>query len=519
MNQLESRLTALLAAPPLFRPNPGSQQLVVDLIKRTTVDEIYYMGQAGGGKTHGALGIAATLFQNAIIFRREYRDLTGAEGLVEKSRLLFNAVGKYNGNENMWRLEIGGKRRAVQFSGCEHESDRFAHQGRPHDLYVFDEITQFSAAIPAYITGWRRSSDPDQRTLVLYTGNPPIDSQGEWVTERIRPWVDPGHPKPAKPGDIRWFVVKRDLSEIEVSTPDAMLVDGEIRKPVSRTFVPSVLRENPTYANGEYAQVLEKMPEPLRSILMRGDFLAARVDDPWQVIPSAWLRAAMSRVMPDVRTLEQTGVGADVAHGGADQTVMARRFGNVIAPLEVYAGADTPTGSAAAAKIALAMGDGWANVDAIGYGASACDALREMDAIGHRARAVNVGAGTQQRSRSVGKDGKPDGKPGVFGFANQRALMYWRLREALDPDHGEGLVLPDDPELFGDLTAARYTVRSGKIALESKDEIKVRIGRSPDRGDAVALAFIGDGEPVAGAGWLELARRAAEARKAKEKAA
>lgn len=497
---------------PVFVPNPGSQALVVDLILNTRVDEIYYMGQAGGGKSHLTLGVAGSLFQNALIFRRKYSDLTGAEGLIEKSRGIFSEAGGYNAAEKVWRLDVGGLRRFVQFSGCEHESDRFDHQGRPHDLYAFDEITQFPPSVPSYVTGWRRSPDPTQRTLVLYTGNPPVDSQGEWVTERIRAWVDPAHPRHAKPGEIRWFVAKRDLTEIEVSGPQPVKVDGEMREPISRTFVPSVLAENPTYANGEYALVLDKMPEPLRSILKRGDFLAARSDDAWQVIPSEWVRAAMLRDMPNLSTIVQTSTGADVAHGGADQTVIARRFGHVVAPLEVYAGADTPTGGAAAAKIALAMGPGFVNVDAIGYGASACDTLLEMDDIGARVRAVNVGASTPQRTRGA------DGKPGPFGFANQRALAYWRLREALDPELGEGVILPDDMELFADLTSVRYSVRSGRIALEDKSGIKSRIGRSPDKGDAVSLAFLSDESNDVDT-WLAIARQSKERREAAKTAA
>ncbi len=48
--------------------------------------------------------------------------------------------------------------------------------------------------------------------------------------------------------------------------------------------------------------------------------------------------------------------------------------------------------------------------------------------------------------------------------------------------------LPPDQRLFADLAAPRYRVTARGIQVEDKDQIKKRLGRSPDRGDAVVLA-------------------------------
>ena len=72
--------------------------------------------------------------------------------------------------------------------------------------------------------------------------------------------------------------------------------------------------------------------------------------------------------------------------------------------------------------------------------------------------------------------------------------MWWRLREALDPDYGLEVVLPPDPKLQADLTAPTYSVRPGqppKIYVESKQDIMKRLGRSPDRDDAVVYGWNG----------------------------
>ena len=67
--------------------------------------------------------------------------------------------------------------------------------------------------------------------------------------------------------------------------------------------------------------------------------------------------------------------------------------------------------------------------------------------------------------------------------------MYWRFREALNPDSGEGICLPPDPRLLAQLTTARYLVRGTDILIEDKDEIRKRTGGSTDDGDAIVMAW------------------------------
>lgn len=76
----------------------------------------------------------------------------------------------------------------------------------------------------------------------------------------------------------------------------------------------------------------------------------------------------------------------------------------------------------------------------------------------------------------------------------RRAEMYWLLREALDPTNPDPIALPNDQELLGDLTAVRYKVvtlgQSTALQMRSKDEVREALGRSPDKGDAVAMTFV-----------------------------
>jgi len=74
---------------------------------------------------------------------------------------------------------------------------------------------------------------------------------------------------------------------------------------------------------------------------------------------------------------------------------------------------------------------------------------------------------------------------------NKRAESIWKLREALDPNQEGGAVvaLPPDPELKADLAAFRWMLKPNGIQIEGKEEIKKRIGRSPDRGEAVVMCL------------------------------
>lgn len=70
-------------------------------------------------------------------------------------------------------------------------------------------------------------------------------------------------------------------------------------------------------------------------------------------------------------------------------------------------------------------------------------------------------------------------------YRNKRAEMWFELAEWIK----RGGAIPHIPELVGELTGPTYTFVNGKLALEDKDQVKKRIGRSPDLADALALTF------------------------------
>ena len=119
-------------------------------------------------------------------------------------------------------------------------------------------------------------------------------------------------------------------------------------------------------------------------------------------------------------------------------------------------------------------------VDSIGIGSSALDFIQGLN--------LNVYAVNGSESSNAMT------KAGNLRFRNKRAEMYWLLREALDPTNPDPIALPPDFELLADLTAVRYKVvtmgKDAAIQIRSKDEIREALGRSPDKGDSVAMTFV-----------------------------
>jgi hypothetical protein len=188
--------------------------------------------------------------------------------------------------------------------------------------------------------------------------------------------------------------------------------------------------------------------------------MVERANDRWRAIHEAdsWL--------------DFTCVGADIARSGQDKTVFAMRYEYAIKELRRFSKADTMQTAGRIAAI-LDRNNGRAMVDVVGLGAGVYDRLREQN---YNVEAFVASGKTSFRDRT-----------GEFGFYDVRSAAWWNVRELLEDDL---LALPPDDTLTGDLTAPKWRVLSGaRIKVESKEDIKDRIGRSTDDGDAVVQAY------------------------------
>lgn len=437
-------------------PNKGKQEQAFNC----DAFEILYGGSAGSGKSELLLGLARKRHRRSLLLRRTYNQLE--ETLILRSYEIYGARDWYNASKYVWSFPDGCR---IRFGHMENEKSAYNYQGAQYDLIGFDELTQFTKFQYEYVISRIRTVLDGMHTQVFSCTNPGGEGN-DWVMERWAPWLDETHSNPAKSGEIRYF--KRSVSGHDVETdeddPDGM----------SRTFISALLEDNP-YLGDDYRRTLNIMPEPYRSQLLHGDWQAGQVDDAYQVIPREWVKLAFQRWREREKPKTPiSGIGVDASRGGTDKTVIAERRDNWFAPLKKYPGMNVKDGQAILALLAdIDIGDAPVAMDVIGIGSSPYDLAKEK----YNAYAVNFSEKSEKRD-----------KTGRFGFVNKRAEYIWGMREALDPETGEDLALPEDPELLGDLCAARYTIQSNGIKIESKDEIKKRLGRSPDCGDAVCMA-------------------------------
>lgn len=455
-------------------PSPGRQTEAYF----SPADILLYGGAGGGGKSDLGLGLAFTQHIRSLIIRRKYANLSA---LTERAIQINGTRAGYNGSPPpLLRTEDG---RYVQFAGCQHAGDEQDWQGHAFDLKVFDEATQFLESQVRFHLGWLRSTIPGQRVRALLATNPPISAEGDWIIGFFKPWLDITHPNPAQPGELRWYVTAPDGSDLEVDGPAPVQLPGNSAPsiPMSRTFIPAFLKDNPYLVDSGYQAKLDGLPEPLRSAVRDGNFMAARADADYQVIPTQWVIEAEARWNTGKpENAMMTAMAVDIAQGGADRTVVAARYGGWYMQPHAVNGSETPDGSSVAAMVVKYRRDNCPVVVDMGggYGGDTLSRLKDNGIDCVRFNAAN-------KSTAVARDGSK------LTFRNKRAEAWWRFREALNPDQegGSTVCLPHDPELRADLCAPTWTLTSSGIQIESKDDIKKRIGRSTDKGDAVVMAM------------------------------
>ena len=468
----------LAAGAPVWIPQDGPQYAAY----YSAADILFYGGAAGGGKTDLLMGLSLTEQSHSIIFRREAVQLIGIE---ERMTKILGTRKGYNSQDGIWRLP---ESKVLELGSVKEPDDWMKYQGRPHDFKGFDEITHFTELQFRTLIGWMRTDDPGIRQRVVAAGNPPTTAEGEWVKRYWAAWLDPQHPNPAKPGELRWYVTNEKGEDQEVPDSTPVQIGGDLMKPKSRTFIPSSVDDNLFLTTTGYKSTLQALPEPLRSQMLRGDFNAGASDPAWQTIPTEWIKAAQARWKPREAKGEMTALGLDPARGGVDKTSAARRHGQWFDEMVTAPGIVTKDGPCTTAFVVPLVRNGACIcVDSIGIGSSALDFIVGLN--------LNVFAVNGSESSHAMT------KAGNLRFRNRRAEMYWLLREALDPTNPDPIALPPDQELMSDLAAVRYKVvtmgKAAAIQMRSKDEIREVLGRSPDKGDSVAMTFV-QGIPAPG---------------------
>lgn len=186
--------------------------------------------------------------------------------------------------------------------------------------------------------------------------------------------------------------------------------------------------------------------------------------------------------VPAAGEYERVILGVDVARFGVDRSVIMVRRGDVVVDIRVFHGIDTEDLAGRVRNTALALEASGVNVDEVGMGAGVVDKLR------------NEGAPVQ------GINGSNSPIREAVVCANLRAEGYWTLARRF---REHSIRIPRDAELIAELASLRYRYNSrGKVLMESKEDMKRRGLPSPDKADALMLAFLDTEEPAETPRWM-----------------
>jgi hypothetical protein len=502
-------MTAIAPEAKIITPQPGFQMAALS----TPADIAIIGGGAGGGKTY-ALLMEATRHRfnpgfGAVIFRRTYAQITNEGGLWDTSKDLYPLVGAKQGDME-WKFPSNAR---VSFAHMQHEKNMFDWQGTQIPLVVFDELTHFTRKQFWYMLTRNRSMC-GVRPYVRASCNPDPDS---WVAELIDWWIgEDGFPIPERAGVLRYFT--RDGETMvwgdtpgEVVSKAPHLFAGELAatSPKSLTFIPGSIYENKKLlaVNPEYLAGLMAQDEETKAQLLEGNwkvkvdglalFEHTRLNDLWTNYPV---------VEPQPRRC----ITCDAAGFGSDKCVIKVWLGWTVVALTVI----SRTGSRDIVEAIEPLRRR--------YSVAQSDVLVDQDGVG--GGAVALGG---YRGFSGGTPALQDPETGVKeAYKDLKTQCYYRMAGRVNRGEVRIEVTTDSclidgqrttkMKVAGVVTDVRDVIKQdlkaikrgkdtaeGKKTINSKDEQKILLGRSPDFGDTFSFREWFELQPVARKGFLK----------------
>ena len=351
----------------------------------------------------------------------------------------------------------GAVGRSIGVGAHEQVSTKAAGMHAPHMLILVEE----APGVPLPVSAAIEHTCTDPHNLRVYVGNP--DNQHDTLHEFC---TSPGvrHIRISALDHPNIVVNNLRDPEWEDLNNDVAVVPGAVSRK-------SIVRRREKY--GEDSSIYRSR--------IRGISPPEAQDS---LIKWAWCEEAVAHYSDPAFRVGAVALGVDCANSeSGDKAAIATGKGACLMGVRSFA---CPDSSQLGIDVgALIQADDidprQVGVDSVGIGAGTIGSLKQM---GYPVRGLNAG------SRAVGSlDSEARARTGrsVYSdeqFANLRSQMWWKLRTDLQRGH---IALPDDHELFEDLTIPTYFTRNGKIFIEPKEEIRKRLGRSPDKGDAVVM--------------------------------
>jgi hypothetical protein len=371
--------------------------------------------------------------------------------------------GNLDGKVNQTEWQLDGE--IVGFGAKPADHDEGAFQGihAAHVLVILDE----ACGIPEQLWIAADALTTNTGCRMLAIGNP--DNSASYFARVCAP-TSPWH-------------------KIAISAFDSPKFTGEP--------VPAALRElliDPGWAEEKRIEWGEDNPIYRAKIL--GEFSA---DDPGRVVRGSDIAACQLEQETPRTAVELLPVelGVDVG-GGGDETVIRERRGPV-AGREWRERSDRPETLAPLVLKAIRESDATSvKIDSIGVGHGLVGELRNLAEMGaHHAQIIGVNVSEQASDPAT--------------FENLRAELWWMARLHAEKRSWDLSTMDNPDTTIAQLLEPRWALNTrGRIQVEKKDDIRERLGRSPDNADALLLAFH---VPAAGAAnaleWLKAAKRAA----------
>lgn len=234
-----------------------------------------------------------------------------------------------------------------------------------------------------------------------------------------------------------------------------------------KVYIPALPAENP-YLPDTY---MDSIREAFKH---RPELLLAYLEGSWDslegadiIIKDIWIRQA-SEVHTSYVGRPKRVFGGDIARFGDDRTVIYCLDGTDIEDEMIFGQKDTMYTAGKIHIWAQEKNPDLIGIDVIGLGAGVADRLREM---GDKVLDVN----SSEKSDNEEK------------FRNLRAEMWWNTgRRFAEKDIK---LTWKDEGLRRELSSVAYLIKNGKIQAEPKEEIKKRLGNSPDKADAYIIGL------------------------------
>jgi hypothetical protein len=397
--------------------------------------------------------------------------LTTAPNYRQVRTILWSHIQRLHSRHNLqgevftteWR--DGKEIMAYGFSGQQHDESVVQGIHAPHLLIVVDEAAGISpmigTALESLMTGGH--------TRMLVLGNPPTDNEGTWFERACNSPIF--NVLPIGAYDTPNFT--GEDSGICNSCPDGVEKHQVKTHLVDHDWVNEVSREFGEDSPFVEARVHARFPRAVNN----------------KTIPLTWIEKSVENEYASEGPIR---LGVDIASGGGDEFVVAWADGQI--------------GSI------KHRSSGSANSNALDVAGVVLQQILDAESI-HKARkidekvrvkidSIGVGWGIVSTLTAWGKEGKHNSvivpvnvaerASDTIRFTSQRAELWWTGRQLLQPDNDnqQQIRLDVDQRTQAQLSAPTYSSDSGgRIAIEAKKAMKHRGVGSPDRAEALLLAF------------------------------